>query len=635
VIRAASIGSALALGALLVSGCFRFGFDAPGSDAAVALEGSYAACINGADDDRDGDTDCDDADCAAYCGGCLPGPCEDGFARCVEGTNAVLLCQPDGGTLCPVGTCGSGQTCSGFTCAPTGCTPGDQLCDGNGRWNRCLAAAWVGPFDCPAGEVCDPSQGDSCQPVTCTPDVPFCTGAAERADCTPFGVMDGVPQACAGGGTCTAGACAGPCDAPGACEYLFVELESTPDDDGGPDFLVISNTTPYSGSIEVSAHDSAPSWLPVETRGLGIGGTAFIALPERRPVGSGLFHAVAFRAASDVPLAPHLRDDLAFGTHFSAAYAPWPLASLGTEYRIASWPHNSISDDGAPATAHPGGFAVIASADDTTVTVQPSAPTAAGDGVPALVAGVAWMTTLDDGDVLQVETGADGDDLTGTLVMSSAPVAVVGFHTCASLDGATCDKIAELLPPVARWASDYVVPIGHAGEVVRIIAHSGGTVATVAGAGCVGDAAATLGPGQWLEVVAPDVEPPEGACGFEVAASVPVLVALVAGPAASLSAIRPAAAAVTSAAFGDNPWIGAVRLVRFGGSGVLYDGGSDPFVWVAGPGGASVTAQDFALMEVHRLDAIGGGSFAPVVVGAAGGNGFQVTGWSFDPAGGW
>ncbi len=82
-------------------GCFRIECAAPAPDAGGTPEATYATCTNGLDDDLDGATDCADEACAAWCGGCLPGPCEPGFARCVEGTNAVLECQPDGTSLFP------------------------------------------------------------------------------------------------------------------------------------------------------------------------------------------------------------------------------------------------------------------------------------------------------------------------------------------------------------------------------------------------------------------------------------------------------------------------------------------------------------------------------------------------------
>src|SRR5262245_45639456 len=121
--------------AFLAAGCFHVGFDgtSPGTEA------DLPACTNFFDDDGDALVDCSDPDCAGVCDECLPGECNPGFARCLEGNQVVQVCDATGTLFCPVGACAPDQVCAGFQCVMPACQEGEALCQADGQIVRCLA----------------------------------------------------------------------------------------------------------------------------------------------------------------------------------------------------------------------------------------------------------------------------------------------------------------------------------------------------------------------------------------------------------------------------------------------------------------------------------------------------------------
>ena len=163
-----------------------------------------------------------------------------------------------------------------------------------------------------------------------------------------------------------------------------------------------------------------------------------------------------------------------------------PVPSFGTRYRAAVWPY----DDSGTTIDDMSGIAdfitVVASANDTTVTIRPSADIREGEGVDAVQVGAELTRTLNIGDVLQVESDFQGGsnpatDLTGSLVTADKPVAVFGGNECAIVPAGVgmCDHIEEQLFPVEFWGSHYYVarfePRKTEKDVYRVMADEDGT----------------------------------------------------------------------------------------------------------------------------------------------------------------
>ncbi len=164
------------------------------------------------------------------------------------------------------------------------------------------------------------------------------------------------------------------------------------------------------------------------------------------------------------------------------AFLGLPSDVLGREYTMMAW---------GPG-AGPSEVGVVATQDDTTVTITPSAATSGGHA-----AGTPYTVTLDAGEMYQVQ--AIGD-LTGTTITATANVAVFGGHECANIPSSSviaCDHVVEQIPPDETWGTSFLtVPLKTrvGGDTVKFLATEDGTQVAVDGT-----TVATLNAGQQNE----------------------------------------------------------------------------------------------------------------------------------------
>jgi gliding motility-associated-like protein len=145
-----------------------------------------------------------------------------------------------------------------------------------------------------------------------------------------------------------------------------------------------------------------------------------------------------------------------------------PVEALGDEYIVTSY--NEPSPDAGPDM-----FLIIATEDATSVTVEPSVTTAAGEA-----AGMPFTIALDKGETYLVKADTnslDGRSINGSYLKATKPVAVfVGNRQAA----AGCDTSAqppnrkhffEQLTPLRLWGMRYILaPTGQSRDTYRITA---------------------------------------------------------------------------------------------------------------------------------------------------------------------
>jgi len=160
----------------------------------------------------------------------------------------------------------------------------------------------------------------------------------------------------------------------------------------------------------------------------------------------------------------------------------FPVNAMGLEYVVAAWNFHAPESS---ETGSPGLLAITATADDTHVTIRPTADAEAALGAPELRVGVDQDVTLQQGDV--VEFFNFTGDFTGTHVTADKPVQVIGGHYCTYIPDELgyCDHLEESIFPVLSLGREYAVapPAMHTlpdGKVryVRIIAVSDDTTVT-------------------------------------------------------------------------------------------------------------------------------------------------------------
>jgi hypothetical protein len=166
-----------------------------------------------------------------------------------------------------------------------------------------------------------------------------------------------------------------------------------------------------------------------------------------------------------------------------------------------------------------GTISVVAAGANTTVTVRPTARTAAGATMSAMVPGQSYEVTLEPFQVLNIRSDEEGADLTGTEIVADKPVGVFSGHM-AALSGEKCcaDHLEQMMFPVTTWGKTYVCtksfPRNQESDYWRILAAEDGTVVQFEPGVAVNQA---LDRGEYFEFATTQ--------DFKITATKPVLVA--------------------------------------------------------------------------------------------------------------
>lgn len=154
-----------------------------------------------------------------------------------------------------------------------------------------------------------------------------------------------------------------------------------------------------------------------------------------------------------------------------------PTPVLGADYYVMAY-------SGRPDAQvnYPSSFAVVATEDATMVSISElGAVTEEG-----ISAGGNISVLLNQGEVYQVRASNGNDDLTGTRVRTSAPVALFAGASWAEVPARGCgvyDNLLEINYPISQWGTEYVgIPtLRNSSNLYRVLAAEDGTVVSVTG----------------------------------------------------------------------------------------------------------------------------------------------------------
>ncbi len=168
----------------------------------------------------------------------------------------------------------------------------------------------------------------------------------------------------------------------------------------------------------------------------------------------------------------------------SDAFMALPVNVLGTEYRTINYNTSEPNIDNTP-----GEFEIVAVDDSTNVTITLRAVTSQGT-----LPNVPQTIRMNKGDCYLVQGSINSmtNDLTGTLIESDYPIAVLSGHkrttipdTAVNIDGSPSrDILVEQLPPVSAWGdSALVIPYATSAlpDLVRVVCAEDSTQITVNG----------------------------------------------------------------------------------------------------------------------------------------------------------
>lgn len=312
---------------------------------------------------------------------------------------------------------------------------------------------------------------------------------------------DPIASPCAVGELCVDGDCVDACSSVAAawsgvgCRYLAVDLEnvggSGPLPSAEDSSFAVTLTNPSSTEpVSVTVHDGVGQ-PPLSGYEFDIppGGQQVVPLGIKNIKGT-LKAKLAWEIKGTGPFEAFQINPLnAFAPTFSNDLSKlYPLTKKSTEFLAITGRHNAF-------------VTVVAGEDDTTVSVSPSGDVSAGGGIGAMSAGQLYTVTLDGGDVLNLRGASPDTDLTGTLVLTTKPVAVFGGSVLSRTGPACCaDHLEQQLPPLATWGSTIVATRstarGQAPDYWRVIAGEDDTTVTFDPPVSV---PAQLDRGEWIE----------------------------------------------------------------------------------------------------------------------------------------
>jgi len=300
-----------------------------------------------------------------------------------------------------------------------------------------------------------------------------CDGRFIRA-CIDGSVGDQTAD-CGSGGMCslercTSSACAAvesDKDGFAGCVFYTVEVNNVTSDVGKATSFLVTNPGSEAADVKLERHVGT-SWSPAGTATIAAGKAARLPIASLQieeaggPQGGGL----RLKATQPVTVAQIQGDDGNNRASSSGGTMLLPVQVLGRRHLVMVYPQKQTAAIAAtPGSAGGAGrLLVVGTKADTEVILRVSAHASAV--VNGSLSGVAageeiTLSRLGEGEVLQVWSGGDDQDLSGTEIKTSQPVAVFSGNITTTygrtgIDVQSPDMVHEQMPPTAHWSFKYV-----------------------------------------------------------------------------------------------------------------------------------------------------------------------------------
>ena len=179
-------------------------------------------------------------------------------------------------------------------------------------------------------------------------------------------------------------------------------------------------------------------------------------LPDYHMSGSGMMIKGTYKVVSDIPIIAYQFNPVdGASSYLSDATLLIPVPSLSLTYDVVGWKQSCSSMCDGDMRAY---FTVVATADGTELLVTPSAAPLAGGVVPGTA--TPFNVTLNEGDLLEVETNAAYATMTGSRIEANEdhPIAVFSGQECAFIpfEVYACDHLEEQLAGVRFWGDTFI-----------------------------------------------------------------------------------------------------------------------------------------------------------------------------------
>ncbi|MFH2007247.1 MAG: IgGFc-binding protein [bacterium] len=415
----------------------------------------------------------------------------------------------------------------------------------------CNNGAWVLQTTClsPTPYCTESVMGPTCTP--CQPNVDFCVGG-DIYSCTPEGQTGTLVQTCTGDLSCSGGTCTSPClVAAQQKSYIGCDYWPTPTANSqlDPAFdgnfgVVVHNANSKDATITITRGGSPVVEQVVPAGQLQVFELNYVAelkldaqAEESKIVSGGAYHLTSTMPVTVYQFNPLDFEQGGVFSHTNDASLLLPTYVLSQNYIVMARQTFGVDTSGFGMWSFiPGFMAIVGTENNTQVTVTLAGRTQGGTGVQAGSAGSVQNYTLNQGEVLQIvseiptscsgtQTSDDCNglggmcsycdmghqyDLTGTIIESTAPVAVFSGHVCdfVPFNYWACDHLEEQMIPLETWGKNFVVgrtePQAEAGypdepNVIRIVSGANNNAIRFNPAQPTVGSGTTLNKGEWVE----------------------------------------------------------------------------------------------------------------------------------------
>lgn len=308
---------------------------------------------------------------------------------------------------------------------------------------------------------------------------PLCVGAQAVHACRGHLVAEVVDDCAAKGQVCSLARCtASACQIAETntnslvgCLFYTLEADNISEDEASPTSFLVTNPggDPAAVDLQVPIPGEAgtsPQWFSEASLQVPTGESG--RLRAINPVlGVGKRPQSALRVSSDRPITvvEIESDDSSQSAISSGGTMILPVQSLGLDYRAVTYPQAATPAvaDTRGSRGGAGRVMIVGTQMGTTVHFRPFADVTAdvSGGTPQINAGDDYVIGLDDGDVFQIYSGAEQEDLTGSRVSADQPVAIFSGNISTTYGSGVTginspDMVHEQMPPVATWSQTYV-----------------------------------------------------------------------------------------------------------------------------------------------------------------------------------
>ena len=361
--------------------------------------------------------------------GSSTGPCTPGERGGCATYFDYKVCKPDG-TGYEIKSCDTGQICKDGECINVTCYPGSLKCANNTTLQKCTddGRGWINY------QTCDSNKGEVCADNRCV-------NACQEAMSTKSYI---------------------------GCEYYAVHLRNAPQELMGDPNIQASDTAIWGVAVS-NTNTNLYAHVTIKEASTGTVIASNTIEPRKLQVftfdpkkdnqkynlkGTEIANNKVLKITSDVPVVVYQFNPMnnTVKVYSNDASLLLPSHILTGNYIVAS--RQEIGYD----HLNNGYLTIIAtSPGTTTVEITPSANTSAGTGVAAMTKGQKRTFTLNQYQVLNIETASSGDDLTGTIIKANNPVAVFGGHVCENIPDSNgyCDHLEEQMFPVDTWGDKF------------------------------------------------------------------------------------------------------------------------------------------------------------------------------------